>query len=215
MGASTVPTVAAVTRSLGSTAPAPTRLLALPAYTRTARHAMQPSAPRESRDTSSPTPWSVVARRQPQPHPRPTTQTARYLELPVSKFMFRNKAFPSKLRAPIKDHGTEVHETLRELNGKRFRLNRALALVTKDRTPLNERVVNAILRLRDLLDAACSTTDGKRWLLNTLRKIEMDRANRTESSASDSSATTGQRRRDEPSSGRGNSKRATFSGLDS
>ena len=43
----------------------------------------------------------------------------------------------------------------------------------------------------------------------------MERANRTESPASDSSTTTGQRRREEPSSCRGNSKRATFSGSDS
>ena len=114
---------------------------------------MQPATFRESRDTSSPTPWSVVARRQPQPNPRPTTRTARYLELPVSNFMFRNKAFPSELRTPIKDHATEVHETLWGLTGKHFRFNRALALATKDRTPLNEQVVNATLRLRDLLDA--------------------------------------------------------------
>ena len=126
--------------------------------------------------------------------------------------MFRNKAFPSELRAPIKDHATKVHGTLMELTGKRYRLNRALALATKDRTPFNERVVNATLHLRDLLDAACGTPDGEQWLLVTLHKIEMDRANRTESSASDSSTTTGQRRRDEPSSGHGNSKRATFSG---
>ena len=129
--------------------------------------------------------------------------------------MFRNKAFPSELRTPIKDHATEVHETLWKLTRKRYRLNRALALATKDRTPLNERVVNATLRLRDLLNAACGTTDGEQWLLDTLRRIEMDRATRTESSASDSSAPTGQRRRDEPSSGRGNLKRATFSGSDS
>ena len=128
--------------------------------------------------------------------------------------MFRKKAFPSELRAPIKDHATEVHETLWELIGKRFRLNRALSLATKDRTPLNKQVVNATLRLRDLLDAACSTTDGERWLLDTLRKIGMGRANRMESLASDSSATTGQRRRDELSSGRGNSKRVIFSGSD-
>ena len=214
-GTPTVPTVAAVTRSLGSTAPAPTGLLAPPVDTLTARHAMQPAAFRESRDTSSPTPWSVVARRQPQPNPRPTTRTARYLELSVSKFMFRNKAFPSELRTPIKEHATEDHETLWGLTGKHFRFNYALALATKDRTPLNEQVVNATLRLRDLLDAACSTTDGERWLLDTLCKAETGRANQTESSASDSSATTGQRRRDEPSSGRGNSKRATFSGSDS
>ena len=44
----------------------------------------------------------------------------------------------------------------------------------------------------------------------------MSRATRSESSsASDSSAPTGQRRREEPSSGRGNSKRTTFSGSDS
>ena len=129
--------------------------------------------------------------------------------------MFRNKAFPPELRAPIKGHATEVHETLFDSIGKRYRLNRALALATRDRTSLSERVVNATLRLRDLLDAACSTPDGDQWLLDTLRRIEMDRANRTESSASDSSTTTGQRRRDEPSSGRGSSKRATFSGSDS
>ena len=117
--------------------------------------------------------------------------------------MFRNSFFPPELRGPIKDHASVVHETLKELTGKRFRFDRALALATRDRTPLSERVVNATLRLRDLLEAACRTTDGEQWLLDILRKIEMNRATRTESSASDSSATTGQRRRDEPSSGRG------------
>ena len=129
--------------------------------------------------------------------------------------MFRNSFSPPELRGPIKDHASVVHETLKELTGKRFRLDRALAFATRDRTPLSERVVNATLRLRDLLETACGTTDGDQWLRDTLRKIEMNRASRTESSASDSSATTGQRRRDEPSSGRGNSKRATFSGSDS
>ena len=130
--------------------------------------------------------------------------------------MFKNKAFPFELRVPIKDHATEVHETLFDLTGKRYRLDRALALATKDNTPLSEQVVNATLRLRDLLDAACGTLTGEQWLLDTLRKFEMSRATRSESSsASDSSAPTGQRRREEPSSGRGNSKRATFSGSDS
>ena len=130
--------------------------------------------------------------------------------------MFKNKAFPFELRVPIKDHATEVHETLFDLTGKRYRLDRALALATKDNIPRSEQVVNATLRLRDLLDAACGTLTGEQWLLDTLRKFEMSRATRSESSsASDSSAPTGQRRREEPSSGRGNSKRATFSGSDS
>ena len=214
--ASTAPTAAAATRSSASNAPVPTGFLAPPVGTLPARHSMQPPAPRESRDGSAPPLWSVVARRPPQQDNRPAPRTARYLELPVSKFMFRNKAFPSEHRAPIKDHATEVHETLFDLTGKRYRLDRALALATKDSTSLSEQVVNATLRLRDLLDAACGTLSGEHWLLDALRAFEMARANRSESSsASDSSAPTGQRRREEPSSGRGNAKRATFSGSDS
>ena len=129
--------------------------------------------------------------------------------------MFRNKAFPSELWAPIKGHATECPQDPNGAHRETLPSQPRPALATKDRTPLNGRVVNATLHLRDLLDAACGTPDGEQWLLVTLHKIEMDRANRTESSASDSSTTTGQRRRDEPSSGRGNSKRATFSGLDS
>ncbi|CAN0010924.1 unnamed protein product, partial [Ascophyllum nodosum] len=108
-----------------------------------------------------------------------------------------------------------VHTTLFALTKQRYRLHEALDLATQDRTPLSDRVVNATLRLRDLLEAACDTTDGPQWLRDTLRKIETDRTNRTEPSASDSSTTTGQRRREEPSSGRGNSKRATLFGSDS
>ena len=216
VGASTAPTAAAATRSSASNAPVPTGFQAPPVGTLPARHSMQLPAPRESRDSSAPPLWSVVARRPPQQDNRPAPRTARYLELPVSKFMFRNKAFPSELRVPIKDHATEVHETLFDLTGKRYRLDRALALATKDNTPLSEQVVNATLRLRDLLDAACGTLSGEHWLLDALRAFEMARANRSESSsASDSSAPTGQRRREEPSSGRGNAKRATFSGSDS
>ena len=74
-----------------------------------------------------------------------------------------------------------------------------------------------ILHLRDLLERAYATPDGTRWVRETLRDAAAPhRPDRTESSASDSSTTPGQRRREEPSSGRGNSKRATLSGtLDS
>ena len=127
--------------------------------------------------------------------------------------MFRNKFFPSDRRVSIKDHASEVHETLFQLTGKRCRLNRALDLATQDRTPLSDRVVNATLRLRDLLEGACRTSDGAQWLRETLREIAAKhRTNQTDSSASYSSTTPGQRRREEPSSGRGNAKRATFSG---
>ena len=215
VGASTAPTAAAAARSSASTAPVHNGLLAPPVGTLPAQHSMQPPAPRGSHDSAAPPLWSVVTRRPPQQDNKPAPRTARYLDLPVSKFMFRNKAFPSELRAPIKDHATEVHETLFDLTGKRYRLSRALALATKANTPLSEQVVNATLRLRDLLDAACGTLSGEHWLLDALRVFEMARATRPDSPASDSSAPTGQRRREEPSSGRGNAKRATFSGSDS
>ena len=215
VGAFTAPTAAAAARSSASTAPVHNGLLAPPVGTLPAQHNMQPPAPRGSHDSAAPPLWSVVTRRPPQQDNKPAPRTARYLDLPVSKFMFKNKAFPSELRTPIKDHATEVHETLFDLTGKRYRLSRALALATKANTPLSEQVVNATLRLRDLLDAACGTLSGKHWLLDALRVFEMARATRPDSPASDSSAPTGQRRREEPSSGRGNAKRATFSGSDS
>ena len=177
---------------------------------------MQPPAPREPHKPYTSTPWSVVVSR---PHrrqlPPSTAQNARYLELPVSKLMFRNSFFPSDLRFPIKDHASEVDGTLKELTGKRFRLHCALALATRDRTPLSDRDVNATLRLRDLLEAACSTAGGAQWLRDTFRAIAATRTERMDSSASDSFTTTGQRSREEPSRDRGNSTRATFSSSDS
>ena len=88
------------------------------------------------------------------------TRDDAYLELRVSKLMFRNKFSPSDLRVPIKEHASEVHAALLQLTWDRCRLNRALDLATQDRTPLSDRVVNAISRLRDLLEAACGTPDG-------------------------------------------------------
>ena len=64
------------------------------------------------------------------------------------------------------------------------------------------------------MEASCSISDGAQWLRDTLRATAVNRTDQRGSSASDST-TTGQRRRDEPSSGRGNAKRATFSGSDS
>ena len=106
-----------------------------------------------------------------------------------------------------------MHAALLQITGNRCRLNRALDLATQDRTPLSDRVVNAILRLRDLLEAVCGTPDGAQWLRETLcETAAKHRPDQTDYSASDSSTTTGQRRREDPSSGRGNAKRATFSG---
>ena len=88
-----------------------------------------------------------------------------------------------------------------------------LAMTTQDRPPLCDGLMDDILHLRDLLERAYATPDGARWVRKTLRDAAAPhRPDRPQSFASDSSTTTGQRRREEPLSGRGNSKRTTLSG---
>ena len=127
--------------------------------------------------------------------------------------MFKNRHFPFDVRLPIKELASDVNAALHQLRGGRCRLHYALDIATQDRTPLNDRVVDDIRDLRDLLERAYDTPDGARWVRETLRDAAAPpRPDRAESSASDSSTTTGQRRREEPSSGRGSAKRATLPG---
>ena len=72
-------------------------------------------------------------------------------------------------------------------------------------------LVADILRLRDLLDRAYATPAGAGWVREALSQAAASRRPvRTTSSGSDTSSSAGPRRRDEPSSGRGNSKRASL-----
>ena len=215
LNTSVVSTAPAATRPLGPTAPAATKPSATvpPAVTSSARPTMPPPPPRE---LSTSTLWSVVvSRAHPKPLPQPpsTARDDTYLELHVSKSVFKNKYFPSDLRLPIKELASHVNAALHQLNGRRCRLHYALYSATQDRTPLSDRVVDDILHLRDLLEKACGTSAGGQWVRETLRDAAAKpRTGRADSSTSDSSVTTGQRRREDPSSGRGNAKRATVSG---
>ena len=212
---SAVSTALAATRPLGTTVPATSRPSATtaPAFTFSARPNMPPPAPR---DPSTSTPWSVVvlrAHQQPPGQPPSAAHDDTYLELRISKLMFKNRHFPSYLRLPIKELASDVNTALYLLYGGRCRLRYALELATQDRTLLSDRLVEGILHLRDILERAYGTPDGARWVRETLRDTGASpRPDRAESSVSASSTTTGQRRREEPSIGRGNAKRATLSG---
>ena len=213
---SAVPTALAATQLLGTTASAAARPSATtaPAVTFYARPNMSPPAPREP--STSTTPWSVVVsrtHRQPPYQPPYAAHDDSYLDLRISKLMLKNKHFPFDLRLPIKDFASNVNTALALLLGGRSRLRFALQLATQDRPPLCDGLVDGILHPRDLLERAYATLDGARWVRETLRDAAAPhRLDRTESSTSDSSTTTGQRLREEPSSGRGNSKRANLSG---
>ena len=190
--------VPAATQSLDTTVSAATRSSAItaPAGTFSARPNTPTPAPRKS--STSTTPWSVVVSRTQRQLPRQTFSAAHddcYLELRISKLMFENKHIPFDLRLSIKQLASDVNTALTLLHGGRSLLRFALELATQDRSPLSERLVDAILHLRDLLERACGTPDGATWVRETLRDAAAPhRPDMTESSASDSSTTTGQRR---------------------
>ena len=160
------------------------------------------------------TPCTVVAarsRRQPRSSSAPTPDDS-YLDLRVSKLMFENYRFPAGTRPPIKELATAVDRALSYPSGRKPSLRDAHRMATKDDTSFSARIVGDILRLCDLVRSCYATQDGPCWIQDTLRDAAAHRhLPRTVSSDSDSSA-PGQRRREDPSSGRGNSKRATFPG---
>ena len=168
----------------------------------------QPTAARVPFTTA--VPWWVVAARNHR-QPPPTPHDDRYMDLRVSKLMFINKLFPADLRKPIKELASQVNAAFHALHWDRCHLRFAIQLATQDGTPLCDYLVDDVLRLRDLLDRAYATPAGAEWVRETLRQTAAPRRpTRTTSSGSDTSSSAGPRRRDEPSSSRGNPKRATL-----
>ena len=125
--------------------------------------------------------------------------------------MFVNKFFPAETRKPIKELASHVDAVFRTLDMDRCHTRLALQKATQDGTPLCDYLVDDIFRLRDLLERAYTTPAGAEWVREALGQASASRRPvRTTSSGSDTSSSAGPRRRDEPSSGRGNSKRATL-----
>ena len=188
--------------STGSTAP-----LAAPAVGST----MPPPPPPAACVTfTTAAPWSVVAARRLR-QPPPTPRDDRYLDLRLSKLMFVNKFFPADIRKPIKELASHIEAAFRSLRIDKCHLRLAVQLANQDGTALCECLVDDIFRLRDLLDRAYATPAGAEWVREALSQAAASRRPaRTASSGSDTSSSAGPRRRDEPSNGRGNSKRATL-----
>ena len=212
----------------GPRQPLPSRAAARPAAPATSvtfsaptvpqwRHTAAPAPPQHQAPATSAgftappaAPWSVVAALHPR-QPPPTPRDDRYLDLRVSKLMFVNRLYPADTRKPIKELASHVDAAFRTLNMDRYHLRLALQMATQDGTPLCDYLVDDILRLRDLLDRAYATPAGAGWVREALSQAAASRRPvRTTSSGSDTSSSAGPRHRDEPSSGRGNSKRASL-----
>ena len=169
-----------------------------------------PPPPADRAPFTTATQWSTVAaRRSRQPPPPP--RDARYLDLRVSRLMHINAFFPPDTRKPIKAFASQVEETLKLLHIAPRTLRLAVELATNG-FGLDPRFAQDILRLRDLVERAYATPAGHGWVREVLDEAAAPRRlARSVSSGSDTASSARPRRRDDPSSGRGNSKRATLS----
>ena len=155
-------------------------------------------------------PWSTVAARRPR-QPPPTPRDDRYLDLRLSKLMHVNSFFPADSRKIIKALASQVEATIKSLRIDHRTLCLAVELATQDGSGFCGPLVHDILRLRDLVDRAYATPAGTGWVREVLNPAAAPRRPaRSVSSGSDTASSTRPRRRDDPSSGRGNSKRATL-----
>ena len=148
-------------------------------------------------------PWSTVAARRPR-QPPPTPRDDRYLDLRLSRLMHVNSFFPVDSRKTIKALASQVEATIKSLRTLRL----AVELATQDGSGFCGPLVHDILRLRDLVDRAFATPAGAGWAREVLDPAAAPRRPvRSASSSSDTASFARPRRRDDPSSGRGNSKR--------
>ena len=163
------------------------------------------------------TPWTVVAAR-PRRQPHTSSSSAAptpddsYLDLRVSRLMHENYRFPTHTRIPIRELATAVDRALTDPSRRKPCLRDAHRMATKANTPFCPRIVDDILRLVDLVRGCYGTPDGARWIRNTLQDAAARRPPPHPASSDSDSSAPGQRRREDPSSGRGNAKRATFPG---
>ncbi|CAN0236034.1 unnamed protein product [Ascophyllum nodosum] len=191
--------------------PATSTVLTAPSTALATGNTMPPPPPPAARvPFTTAASWSVVAARN-RRQPPPTPHDDRYMDLRVSKLMFHNKLFPADLRKPIKELASHINAAFRALHGDKCHLRFAIQLATQDGTPLCDYLVDDIFRLRDLLDRAYATPAGAEWVREALRQAAASRRPTwTTSSGRDKSFFAGPRRRDEPSSGRDNSKKTTL-----
>ena len=160
--------------------------------------------------------WATVTSRT---HPSPPHTTVRplihdaYLDIMVSTFRFHNEYFPENIKNKIFDLSTAVDAALNTMHHGKAPLRLARDLASKKRSPLRPKIIDGIFSLCDVVRWAYNSSADRPWFANTIISNAQAVARRkphtqADSSASDSSVEVlRQRPRDEPSSGRGNSKR--------
>ena len=134
------------------------------------------------------------------------------MEIRVSSFRFHNEHFPEDIKNQIFDLSTTVYTALSTMHHAKATLRFARDLASKECSPLRPEIVDGIFTLCDVVRWAYNSGADRHWFDTTIRNSQAAATRKSytqaDSSASDSSVEVlRQRPRDEPSSGRGKSKR--------
>ena len=157
-----------------------------------------------------PATWAAVTSRRPL-HGAPIPTDDSYLDVRVSSLRHHNWDFPPAPRNAIFVLSTTTHNALEDVGHSKASLRFALDLALKAPSPLLA-VVSDTIELCDQVRTIYSAQFSPTWVLNNIKKARESRPrNRRvefDSSASDRSVEAHRPRyRDEPTSGRGKSKR--------
>ena len=153
--------------------------------------------------------WATMISRS---HPAPPHPDDAYLEIRVSSFWFHNEYLPEDVENQIFDLSTTVYTALSTMHHSKAPLRFARDLASQECSPLRPETVDGIFTLCDVVRWAYSSGADRHWFANTIRNSQATASRKlhtkADPSASDSSVEVlRQRPRDEPSSGRGKSKR--------
>ncbi|CAN0248323.1 unnamed protein product [Ascophyllum nodosum] len=168
------------------------------------------AAPVERSDPSAT--WAAVASRRQPLDPQPATDDS-YLDVRVSSLRHHNWDFPLAPRDAIFVLSTTTHSALEDVGRSKASLRFSLDLALKTPSPLSADIVSDTIELCDQVRAMFDARYSPLWFSNNIKKARDSRPrNRRvefDSSASDRSVEARRpRHRDEPTSGRGKSKRA-------
>ena len=143
--------------------------------------------------------------------PQPATFDDYYLDVRVSAFRHRNEDFPRAVRDQIFDLFTAVVIALRPTRQSKATLRLTRDLASSQRSPFRPKAVNDILTLCDSVRQAYNTPAARPWFLtklpNSRTALRWQPRFRTDSASDFSVGANGQRRREDPASGRGKAKR--------
>ena len=180
-----------------------------------------PSHPRvtvAAATSTQPTPadsWTAVTSRTHLSLPRATVRPLihdAYLDIRVSTFWFHNEYFSENIKNKVFDLSTAVYAALNKMHHGKAPLRLARDIASKKRSPLRPEIVDGIFSLCNVVRWAYNSSADRPWFANTVSNAQAV-ARRKPHTQADSSASASsvevlrQRPRDEPSSGRGNSKR--------